>query len=205
MCAGKLSERKVAELEALLFIAGEPIEIAEIEEILGLDQELTRGALNWLKLKLLHGRSPLCLRQAKGRYFLALKEDYQPIAKGYFRPEREHKLSPQAYEVLAAVAYLQPVTRAQIEEVRGVNSDHLVNRLRDAGLIETTGQAELPGRPQLFAVSERFWQEFGYGDVNELPPLDLSMYTDLTSLTELTLMDSVLGAKRDSEDLDNEN
>ena len=178
-----LTDRYLANLEALLFIAGSPLEAPEIADYLDSSLELVQRALFDLSLRLAHGDGPLCLRRVEEGYQLSLKKDFSALAERYFNPQKSRQLSPQAYDVLAAVAYLQPATRAQVEAVRGVNSDHLIQRLREAGLIQEAGRADLPGRPQTFEVSQLFWQEFGYESRVDLPAIDLSMFSDLAEMT----------------------
>ncbi|MDO5734205.1 MAG: SMC-Scp complex subunit ScpB [Eubacteriales bacterium] len=178
------SDFDLAALEAVLFLAAEPLSLAELSNILDFSTEQIISLLRSLHLRLWQAPGALCLRQLEEKYYLSVKPEFQEVASAYFRPDGERRLSPQSYEVLAAVAYLQPATRAQIEAVRGVNSDHIINRLQVEGLLEEAGKLDLPGRPQSFKVSQKFWQEFGYSGVEDLPSIDLSMYTDLQDISQ---------------------
>ena len=93
-------------------------------------------------------------------------------------------MSQATYETLAVIAYNQPVTRAQVESVRGVSSDSIVSRLLERGWIEECGTLDAPGRPAIFETSKQFLMEFGIESVSEMPALDLMMYSTIRDLEE---------------------
>lgn len=177
-------DRLIQGIEAVLFLAGGPVSRNELKGFFKLDEPGLDRALLQLKLNLLHGNSPLMLREVEDALYLSLKLEFQHLAERFYRDEKNRTLSPQAYETLAAIAYQQPATRAQIEAVRGCNSDSLISRLVSDGLIEEAGKLDLPGRPQTFRVSERFLQELGFDSVAELPSIDLSMFDSLQELEQ---------------------
>lgn len=179
------TEERLAALEALLFALGEMQELDELARLLEISPDECRQGLEDLELKYLRDEATaLCLKRVGKRYGLSLRPELHPLLEQVYRPNRAAALTPAAYEVLAAIAYNQPVTRAQIEEVRGVNSDSIISRLQDRGLVEQVGQLDLPGRPALFAVSEQFMLEAGLKDLEDLPTMDLLLYDSIQSLGE---------------------
>ena len=99
-----------------------------------------------------------------------------------FEPRSLPDLSPATYEALAVIAYNQPCTRSQVEAVRGVNSDSVINRLVERGLVAIVDYLDAPGRPALFATTERFLQQTGLSSPDELEPLELMMYGTLQDI-----------------------
>lgn len=177
--------RKMTELEAVLFALGGLQELAELAEICDLDPRDCENLLQELELKYQADEtSAIVLRRVESRYGLTCKASCREILEQVFQPQRRAALSPAAYETLAVIAYNRQATRAQVEAVRGVNSDAMISRLQDRGLIEQCGQLDAPGRPALFSVTDRFMLECGLKDLDELPPLALLQYESLQSLEE---------------------
>lgn len=163
--------------EALLFASGDPLPAAELAAILDLDEGAVTALMDRLRERYERDmNSGLCLKKVNDAYVLTTKEDCAECLSRFFRPSHLPALSNAAYETLAAVLYNQPVTRAQVEEVRGVNSDGIMTRLEERGLIESCGVLEQVGRPALYRVSQRFLLETGIESAEELPPIDLLMY-----------------------------
>lgn len=170
----------LAVTEAVLFASGDPIDIDRLTEITGLSAEDQLAAVNALECQFRQNpASGLCLRRADRRVCLATRPDLQPVLERMFEPRQTAKLSNAAYEALAVVAYNQPVTRAQIESVRGVNSDNVIGRLLERGLIEVSGHLDAPGRPAQFVTTERFLLDMGLSSLDELQPMELMMYGTL--------------------------
>jgi segregation and condensation protein B len=161
-------DRLPAIIESLLFIAEEPMEIAVLAKSLGLPRRAVEQAIDQL-IANVDGRG-LFVQRTGDRVQLATVPDAAPYIEQFV--EVEHgQLSRAALETLAIIAYRQPVTRAQIEAVRGVNADYAVAALVARGLIEEVGRAEGPGRPALFATTVRFLEYFGLQRPDDLPPL----------------------------------
>lgn len=170
-------------VEALLFASAEPISIANLCSICDVSAARISDILKILADRYGRENSGITLRTVQDEYFLTTKSCWQEYLARLFRPEYRPSLSNAAYEVLACIAYNQPCTRTQIEQVRGVNSDTLVSRLLERGLIEETGQLDLPGRPAVFCVTEHFLQEFGLNSVDDLPAQEMLMYDILNQLS----------------------
>ena len=167
-----------AVIEGLLFITGEPQEIGTLAKSLGVPRRQVEQAIETL-LTTSDNRG-VFVQRLGDRVQLATVPDAAPYIEQHL--EVEHgQLSRAALEALAIIAYRHPVTRAVIESVRGVNSDHAVATLQARGLIEEVGRAPGPGRPVLFAPTVRFLQYFGLQRTDDLPPLP-----DLPELDRLT-------------------
>jgi segregation and condensation protein B len=176
-------EDAAAAIEALLFVSGDPLPLDRIAQVTGLEATVLKGILNTLAWRLEHDRQRgLLLREVEGSYFLATKPDMKDVLQRLFQPRQRPPLSQAAYETLAIIAYNQPVTRAQVESVRGVNSDSIMARLAERNLIQEAGHLDTPGRPILYTTTEQFLQDFGLRSVRELPPMEMLMYGTLRDL-----------------------
>lgn len=155
-------------LEAVLFAAEGPLDeerIASVLEVAVADVPAVVAALGELLAD-----SAVHVVQLAGGYQLATRPRYAGYVQRLREPEPE-RLSPQALETLAIVAYLQPITRPEIDEIRGVNSTGAVNGLLEKGLLEISGRKEAPGRPFLLRTTAHFLSTFGLNDLSELPEL----------------------------------
>jgi|LFRM01.1.fsa_nt_gb segregation and condensation protein B len=177
----QLSEDEAAaSLEALLFAAGDPLPLEKIQQITGLERQALQLQLDWLAVRMANDRRRgLLLRVVEGRYFLCTKPEMKAVLQRLFQPRQRPPLSQAAYETLAIIAYNQPVTRAQVEAVRGVNSDNIINRLVERNLVKEAGNLDTPGRPLLYETTEQFLMDFGLRSVHELPPMEMLMYGTL--------------------------
>ncbi|HEX6989003.1 MAG TPA: SMC-Scp complex subunit ScpB, partial [Bacillota bacterium] len=158
-----------AALEAVLFVAAVPLPEERLSEILGVQPPLLAAALEQLQRRLDTTRA-LELRRVAGGWRLVTRPEHAGVV-ARLGPIRRVTLSGPALEVLAVIAYRQPVTRAEIEAIRGVNSERSVRTLQEYGLIAEVGRKEAPGRPILYGTTDRFLELFGLGDLSDLPPL----------------------------------
>jgi segregation and condensation protein B len=156
-------------VENLLFVAQEPVSIERLGAVLEISLERVEAVLDALSQE--YGRRGLRL-QRHGRQVQMVTA---PEAAGYVRRflglELTGKLSPAALETLAVVAYRQPTTRADVEAVRGVNSDSVLRTLINRGLIEEQGRLDQAGRPIVYGTTFEFLQHFGLSGIDQLPPL----------------------------------
>jgi len=174
------SEEAPAALEALLFAAGDPLPLEKLRQITGLERAVLENILNNMAERYLRDRQRgILLREVEGAWMFSTKPGLQEVLQRLFQPRHRPPLSQAAYETLAIIAYNQPVTRAQVEAVRGVNSDSIISRLIERNLIRETGTLEAPGRPTLFATTEQFLLDFGLRTVKDLPPMEMLMYGTL--------------------------
>ena len=160
-----------AAIEAVLFASGEPVAATRLAEVLELDLETAvRLADDWLQDVNTRGGGLLAVRQGDNSQ-LCTNKTYAGYVRRAMDIRRNTPLSQAAMEVLAIVAYNQPVTKAFIEQVRGVDCGAVVQGLAAKGLIEEKGRLELPGRPLLYGTTADFLRCFGVSTLDELPPL----------------------------------
>jgi segregation and condensation protein B len=175
-------ETLIQYLEALLFCAHEPIMASDMQQcvsdFLEIDVPLKdiTEALGELVQKYQSEQFSFQIYQkAKGYQFLT-KPVYQPILASYLKQTSKKQLSRAALEALAIIAYRQPITRGDVELIRGVNSDYAVQKLLDKGLIDILGKADTPGRPILYGTSGKFMGYFGLNTLEDLPqPKDFAV------------------------------
>ena len=160
----------VAALEALLFACGSPTSSAELGRVLGLTEGQVEEALDVLALRLNQG-SGLQLVEIAGGYQLSTRPDFAGPVAELLKPER-NKLSKSLLEVLAIVAYKQPITMSEIEVIRGVQSDYGVKSLLERRLIREVGRRPTPGRPVLFGTTQQFLHQFNLNALEDLPAID---------------------------------
>jgi segregation and condensation protein B len=166
-----VSLEPVAALEALLFATPEPLSLERLAELLPtLSGEEISAALASLKARYASPASGLMLDEVAGGVRLATRpEAAETLARlAIVRPSR---LSRPALETLAIIAYRQPITKAEVEAIRGVNIDGVLRTLGERGLIRILGRKREPGRPMLYGTSKAFLEYFGFQDLSELPTL----------------------------------
>lgn len=156
-------------LEALLFVAEEPLPISVLARAAGVGEGSARRALQRLSAD--YEARGLRLMDDGQRYQLVTAAEFAPYVSELLGPATGPRLSRAALEALTIIAYKQPCTRAEIEAIRGVNSDRLVASLEQRGLVDNVGQAEGPGRPKLYRTTIKFLEHFGIRSPQELPPL----------------------------------
>lgn len=157
--------------EAVLFSGGEPQSIDRFSQVFDITPEKVVKVMEALEKRLNEQKSGLELLRLDNTYQLATKAEYADYIKKMFDIRRRTPLSPAALEVLAVVAYNQPVTKSFIEQVRGVDCSGVVTTLVEKGLIEERGRLELPGKPLLYGTTKNFLRCFGINDLSGLPPL----------------------------------
>ena len=157
--------------EAVLFSGGEPLSIDRFSQVFDITPEKVVEVMEALSKRLNAKDKGVVLVRMENTYQLATKKEYAGYIKKMFDIKRRTPLSPAALEVLAVVAYNQPVTKSFIEQVRGVDCSGVVTTLVEKGLIEERGRLELPGKPLLYGTTKNFLRCFGINDLTELPPL----------------------------------
>jgi segregation and condensation protein B len=160
-----------AQIEALLFVAIEPVTAAQLATALAATTLEVNRALDDLDASL--RTRGLRLQRFNGRVQLTTAPESAEAIELFLGLEATSHLSRAALETLAIIAYQQPVTRPQVDAVRGVNSDGVMRSLLSKGLIQEGGRAEGPGRPILYSTTPEFLQHFGLNSLTELPPLEL--------------------------------
>lgn len=164
-------QQTIAALEAVLFASGDPISIERLSQTFEIKPEEVEKYIKELENKYKSQQSGFYVVRLENTYQLVTREEFAPYIKKAFDIKRRTPLSPAALEVLAVIAYNQPVTRAFIEQVRGVDCSGVVTTLVEKGLIEERGRLELPGRPLLYGTTKTFLRSFSLNDLSDLPPL----------------------------------
>lgn len=163
-------------IEGILFAAGEPVKAAKLAAVLETDIDTIIEAVKLLRYNYDTEERGMSIIDIDDGYQLCSRPDYYNYIQLILGEQRRQALSNAAMEVLAIIAYKQPITRGQIEYVRGVNSDAAVNRLAERGLIEESGRLDAPGRPILYKTTQNFLRCFGLSTPKDLPPLDMSQF-----------------------------
>ncbi len=158
-------------LEAILFAASEPISLKQFQAVLsGADARTLRKVLDTLRDDYQEMERSFHLAEVANGYQICTRPQYSKWVQKFYTQQVRVTLSPPALETLAIVAYKQPVTRADVAAIRGVNSDSVLNSLIEKGLVSITGRKA--GRSLLFSTTDAFLQQFGLKDASELPSLD---------------------------------
>ncbi len=158
-------------IEAVLFASGDPVETAKIAQAVELEEALVYKLLQTMKDRYEQESSGLLLVELEDSFQLCTKPEYASVVKQTMELRRNTPLSNAAMEVLAIIAYNQPVTRAFVEQVRGVDSSQTVLNLVEKGLVEEAGRLDIPGRPISYRTTPGFLRNFGMKSLEELPPL----------------------------------
>jgi segregation and condensation protein B len=173
-------------IESIIFVAEQPVSVAfllealngakegtpgQVETIGAVSEEEVQAALHELLGKYSRDTFPFEVRRVAGGYQFFTKQPYYPYVRQAVIHKNQKRLSRAALETLAIVAYRQPVAKAQIEFIRGVNCDYALQKLLDKQLLSITGRSDAPGRPLLYGTSPFFMQYFGLDDLSELPKL----------------------------------
>lgn len=158
-------------VEAILFASGEPVNIERIASVLAVDEQLISDVSDRLSDKYSFERRGIRLIKLENSIQLCSSPEYADLIRLCLETRRQPQLTQPAIEVLSIVAYFQPVTKAYIEQVRGVDCGYTINLLSERGLIEPAGRLQAPGRPVLYKTTQNFLRTFGISSVEELPQL----------------------------------
>ncbi len=158
-------------LEAILFVAEEPLPAKELAQVLEQPTRDVTDALNELAGDLESAERGIRLENVASGWRLYTVPEAFPYVERFATSARATRLSAAALETLAVVAYRQPVSRGQVAEIRGVDSDSALRTLERRGLIVETGRLPLPGNPAVYGTSDLFMEKLGLNDLSELPPL----------------------------------
>jgi len=161
-------------VEAVLFASGEPVPLQKIREIIESTHTVTlselKVILEMMQAEYKDQKRAFCLEMIAEGYVLRTEPTYSPYVKMLFANRKKDRLSQAALETLAIIAYKQPVTKAQIELIRGVDCSGVLQHLQERALIEIADRLEAPGRPALFATTREFLKHFRLRNLKDLPP-----------------------------------
>jgi len=164
-------EREKKLVEGAIFLSQEPISEDELSEKLGIDREKISLIVSQLRME--YSDRGVVLKKVAGGYrFFTSPELKEELSR--FVEERPVKLSRPLLEVLAIIAYNQPITKKRIAQIRGQNPDGAVKSLLEKGLIEVVGRENSPGRPKLYGTTKAFLEHFGLSSLSELPPVEIT-------------------------------
>ena len=173
-----------AAIEAILFAMGGSVELHHIAEAIGHDNKTTRNMIRNMMIKYDTEDRGIRIIELEHAYQMCTKAElYEYLIKIAKQPKK-HVLTDIMMETLSIVAYKQPVTKLEIEKIRGVKSDHAMNRLVEYGLIEEVGRLNVPGRPIIFATTEEFLRRFGIHSIEELPSFNQEQLAEFQSEAE---------------------
>jgi len=165
-------------VEAILFVSPEPINANQIGALLDVTPRVVKTAIE--ELNGLYSGRGIRLQHHNGKVQITSAPEAAHIIEGLLELETTSTLSQAALETLSIVAYQQPITRPQIDSIRGVNSDGVLRTLLSKGLIDDVGRAEGPGRPILYSTTTEFLKYFGLASYEELPPLEFEEHQEST-------------------------
>lgn len=160
-------------IEAMLFVSGEPLPAKDLINNLEIDNKLVLEIINEMTIEYEKEDRGLRLIEINGGYQLVTKEENSDFIQKLLKKNRKHSLSQASIESLAIIAYKQPITRVDIDEIRGVKSESALQRLLERDLIKDVGRLEVPGRPILYGTTDEFLRQFSLQSLKELPSLDL--------------------------------
>jgi len=164
-------------IEAILFVSGEPVKMSRIAAVLGVGDFEVEAAANRMRDKFNHERG-IRLLKLDDTLQLCSSPEYADYIRRALEARKPPQLSQPALEVLSIIAYFQPVTKAYIEQIRGVDSSYTVSLLLERGLVEAAGRLSAPGRPMLYKTTHAFLRTFGMESLKELPKLPQIETTD---------------------------
>lgn len=159
-------------IESLLFINERPIELVELVEILEADKKEVVSALEELRKDYQQRNSGVCIVLIAGGYQMCSTPENEVWVKKMYQERNKQKLSTASLETLAIIAYKQPITRIEIEAIRGVNVDGVARKLTDLGLIKIGGRKDVIGKPFLYITTRKFLEYFGINSLKDLPKLE---------------------------------
>jgi len=164
-------EKETALVEAILFMEGDPIDKGTIEKISSIPLETVASAIENIKERYSSIDCGLELADIGGGYKIFVKRGYWDNLKERYGKKNEGKISRAAMETLAIVAYSQPITRVEIEKIRGVSADNMIRLLLEKGFVREVGKKDIPGRPVMYGTTKEFLKQFHLNSISELPKL----------------------------------
>lgn len=167
-----------AAVEAVLFTMGTSVETSRLAAAIEQDEQTTRRLVRNMMDKYNAKDRGICIIELEDSFQMCTKKEYYYNLIRVVSQPKKHTLTDSALETLSIIAYKQPVTRLEVEQIRGVKSDYAVNKLLEYNLITELGRLDAPGRPILFGTTEEFLRSFGLSSVEDLPELSPEMIAD---------------------------
>ena len=170
--------------EAVLFAMGDAVSVDKLAAAIGHDTETTRKLVHQMMDRYNSREGGLEIIELEDSFQLCTRKEYYDTLIKVAKQPKKYVLTDVQLEVLSIVAYKQPVTRQEVEKIRGVNSDHALNRLVEYGLVGEAGRLDAPGRPILFGTTEEFLRNFGVRSTEELPSIQPDLMEEMKSEAE---------------------
>ena len=177
-------EKIEAAVEAVLFAMGDAVSVDKLAAAIGHDTETTRKLVHQMMDRYNSREGGLEIIELEDSFQLCTRKEYYDTLIKVAKQPKKYVLTDVQLEVLSIVAYKQPVTRQEVEKIRGVNSDHALNRLVEYGLVGEAGRLDAPGRPILFGTTEEFLRNFGVRSTEELPSIQPDLMEEMKSEAE---------------------
>ena len=188
-------------VEALLFTMGGSVSMEEISRALDLSKDASQQAVERLLKRYEDMKTGLEIVKVQDKYQMRTrKEDFEPLIRVAKHPDKP-VLTDVVMETLSIIAYKQPVTKAEIEKIRGVKSDHAVNKLIEFNLVYEVGRLNQPGRPALFATTEDFLRRFGVSSLDDLPSLNPDVAEEIKEQVDEEVLDVMGPEKNDNQEI----
>jgi segregation and condensation protein B len=167
-------EKETALIEAILYLESEPVEEAALARISGFNKEIVNQALEYLAERYAQAGSGVELIRISGGIIISPKREYWDNLKARYGRKNESRLSRAAMETLTIIAYSQPITRSEVESIRGVSADTMIRLLMEKDLIKEVGKKDVPGKPVQYGTTKEFLKQFRLNSIADLPKLDES-------------------------------
>ena len=177
-------EKLEAAVEAVLFVMGDAVEVDKIAAAIGHDTDTTRRLVHQMMDRYNSRAGGMEIIELEDSFQLCTRKEYYDALIRVAKQPKKYSLTDVQLEVLSVVAYRQPVTRQEIEKIRGVNSDHALNRLVEYGLVQEAGRMDAPGRPILFGTTEEFLRNFGVRSTEDLPSVQPEVAEEMKNEAE---------------------
>ncbi len=162
-------------IEALLFVSNNPITDSQLKEVLvkeGVTPKQIESVMAELNQEYADSKRSFRIEQIAGGWQLRTQPEFGPWVKKLLQIQRKERFSAPALETLAVIAYKQPITKTEIEAIRGVNIDWVLSTLVEKGIVRTIGRKDVPGRPFLYGTSTKFLEHFGLSELKDLPQVE---------------------------------
>ena len=177
-------EKIEAAVEAVLFAMGDAVSVDKLAAAIGHDTETTRKLVHQMMDQYNSRPGGLEIIELEDSFQLCTRKEYYDTLIKVAKQPKKYVLTDVQLEVLSIIAYKQPVTRQEVEKIRGVNSDHALNRLVEYGLVGEAGRLDAPGRPILFGTTEEFLRNFGVRTAEDLPSIQPDLVEEMKSEAE---------------------
>jgi len=161
-------------VEAVLFASGDSVSLEKLSVVTEIDKKTLKLIIDNMSISYNKASRGLMIRELDGSYQLCTKKEYGQYISMLYTSRKKQGLSQPALETLAIIAYKQPVTRAEIEKIRGVNPDGVLLKLLEKNLIMEAGRSDVPGKPKLYGTTEEFLRSFGFRSIKDLPMLEMN-------------------------------